>query len=406
MSRAGYGRDANGRLPACFRWARNAGVGEDGGPVESDEETEAELEAYEAAFRRDGLPMLIEDYSPAYDIFTRAVPLLGLVLVLELLGPVNSEFSLGWNIVSVMMALGLMVLAFGLVNRHRGRPFFSRPRKVGRIELAAFVFVPALLPGLISDHWGIAALTALFNLALLGLILAVVGFGLFSILGWAFGRLLSELSRSFGLLVKAVPLLMIFSLILFLTPELWEVFAQLEGASLVILVALFVALGAAFLIARLPKEVENLEHEAGAGGPPLKTRQRFNVGLVLFVSQSLQVLLVALAVAAFFVVFGMLTVNAELIAGWIKATPEVLFGFELGGREAELTVELLRVATAIASFTGLYFAISMMTDDLYRREFLDRITDEMKRTFTSRAGYLALRRRRARPGGPGKKDES
>jgi hypothetical protein len=199
---------------------------------------------------------------------------------------------------------------------------------------------------------------------------------------------------------------MIFSLILFLTPELWEVFAQLEGASLVILVALFVALGAAFLIARLPKEVENLEHEAGAGGPPLKTRQRFNVGLVLFVSQSLQVLLVALAVAAFFVVFGMLTVNAELIAGWIKATPEVLFGFELGGREAELTVELLRVATAIASFTGLYFAISMMTDDLYRREFLDRITDEMKRTFTSRAGYLALRRRRARPGGPGKKDES
>lgn len=154
---------------------------------------------------------------------------------------------------------------------------------------------------------------------------------------------------------------------------------------------MFVLLGAAFLIARLPKEVGRLEEDAGADGLPLEPRQRFNVGLVLFVSQSLQVLLVALAVAAFFVVFGLLTINAELINGWIKGTSNVLFGFRLGGREAQLTVELVRVATAIASFTGLYFAISMLTDDLYRREFLDRITDDMKVTFEKRAEYLALR---------------
>jgi hypothetical protein len=365
------------------------------GSVEGDRKTEAELDAYEAAFRRDGLPMLTEDYSPAYDIFTRAVPLLGFVLLLELLGPVNSQFSLALNIAAVLVAVGLMLLALAVVNRRRGRPMLSRPQKIGKVELVAFVVVPALLPGLISGHWGIAALTALFNLLLLALILGVVGFGLFSILRWAIGRLLSELSRSFGLLVKAVPLLMIFSLILFLTPELWEVFAQLQGASLAILVGLFVLLGAAFLIARLPKEVEGLERDAGGDGPPLKTRQRFNVGLVLFISQSLQVLLVALAVAAFFVVFGLLTINADLIEGWIKGTPDVLFGFELGGRQAQLTVELLRVATAIASFTGLYFAISMMTDDLYRREFLDRITDEMKQTFARRAEYLELRGRRS-----------
>jgi hypothetical protein len=359
-------------------------------PMEGSSETEARLDQYEAAFRRDGLPMLIEDYSPAYDIFTRAVPLLGFVLLLELLGPVNSSFSLALNVAAVLAGIGLMLLALALVNRHAGRPLLSRPRRVGKVELVAFVIAPALLPGVISGHWGIAALTALFNLLLLGLILAVVGFGLISIVRWAVGRLVSELSRSFGLLVKAVPLLMIFSLILFLTPELWEVFAQLQGLSLAILVALFVLLGAAFLIARLPREVHALEQEAGGDGPPLEPRQRFNVGLVLFVSQSLQVLLVALAVAAFFVVFGLLTINAELIQGWINGEPEVLFGFQLGGREAQVTVELLRVATAIASFTGLYFAISMLTDNLYRREFLDRITEEMKRTFARRSEYLAL----------------
>ena len=68
----------------------------------------------------------------------------------------------------------------------------------------------------------------------------------------------------------------------------------------------------------------------------------------------------------------------------------VLLEFRLADREAQLTSELLRVAAAMASFTGLYFAISMLTDDLYRKEFLNQITDEMKETFIRRTEYLKL----------------
>lgn len=345
---------------------------------------------FEREFRRAGLPLLTEDYSASEDIFNRSVPLLGVVLVAEILGPLNSKFSTLGNIAAVAAAIVLMVVALGVLNKSRGRVFFSLPRKVGRPELAAFVIIPALLPGVISGHWGIAALTALFNLALLFVILGVIGFGVVSIIRWALSRLLGELSRSLGLLVKAVPLLMIFSLILFLTPELWQVFSQLPDASLLLLVGLFMLLGSAFLIARIPNEVTDLEAQAGAGGPPLKPRQRFNVGLVLFVSQSLQVLLVALAVAVFFVIFGLLTIGADTVSSWTTHPADVLFEFRLAGREAAMTRELLRVATAIASFTGLYFAISMLTDDLYRREFLTRITDEMKQTFVRRTAYLKL----------------
>lgn len=347
-------------------------------------------EEFEREFRRAGLPLLTEDYSASEDIFNRAVPLLGLVLVAELLGPLSTDFSTLGNVAAVLAGLAFLLLALGVINKMRGRPFLSLPRKVGRPELAAFVIVPALLPGLISGHWGIAALTALFNLALLLLILGVVGFGVISIVRWALTRLLDELSRSLGLLVKAVPLLMIFSLILFLTPELWEVFSQLPDASLLLLIGVFVALGSAFLIARLPREVEDLERSADVDGPPLRRRQRVNVGLVLFVSQSLQVLLVALAVAVFFVIIGMLTIDAETVAGWTGDPANVLLDFPLAGRQAELTSELLRVAAAIASFTGLYFAISMLTDDLYRKEFLTQITDEMKQTFVRRTEYLKL----------------
>ncbi|MBN8868856.1 MAG: hypothetical protein J0H66_03135 [Solirubrobacterales bacterium] len=347
-------------------------------------------EQFEREFRRAGLPLLTENYSASEDIFNRAVPLLGLVLILEVLGPLNKSWTTLGNVASVVTAILLMLVALGVINRMRGRPFFSLPRKVGRPELAAFVIVPALLPGIISGHWGIASLTALFNLGLLFLILGVVGFGLISIVRWALARLLGELSRSLGLLVKAVPLLMIFSLILFLTPELWQVFSQLPDASLLLLVGLFMLLGSAFLIARIPHEVAALEQEAGSGGPPLKPRQRFNVGLVLFVSQSLQVLLVALAVAVFFVIFGLLTIGADTVTSWTTHPADVWFEFQLAGREAAMTRELLRVATAIASFTGLYFAISMLTDDLYRKEFLSRITDEMEATFVRRVEYLKL----------------
>ena len=50
---------------------------------------------------------------------------------------------------------------------------------------------------------------------------------------------------------------------------------------------------------------------------------------------------------------------------------DVLVEFTLFDHEAVVTAELLRVAAAIAAFTGLYFAISMLTDDVYRREFLE-----------------------------------
>jgi len=224
-------------------------------------------EQFEREFRRAGLPLLTENYSASEDIFNRAVPLLGLVLILEVLGPLNKSWSTLGNIVAVVTAMVLMLFALGVINRMRGRPFFSLTRKVGRPELAAFVVIPALLPGIISGHWGIASLTALFNLGLL---------------------------------------------------------------------------------------------------------------------------LVILAVAVFFVIFGLLTIGADTVASWTTHPADVWFEFELAGREAAMTRELLRVATAIASFTGLYFAISMLTDDLYRKEFLSRITDEMEATFVRRVEYLKL----------------
>ena len=50
----------------------------------------------------------------------------------------------------------------------------------------------------------------------------------------------------------------------------------------------------------------------------------------------------------------------------------------------------MRVAGGIAGFTGLYYAIAVLTEETYRQEFLDELTIEMRETFQARSEYLRL----------------
>jgi hypothetical protein len=176
---------------------------------------------------------------------------------------------------------------------------------------------------------------------------------------------------------------------------MWQVFADLPWALLGLVGALFALVAAIFLGGRLPREVRGLEEDAGAGGPPLNTRQRVNVGLVMFVSQALQVAVVSLAFGAFFAVFGALAIGPDVLKAWTGTTgSEVIPTFDLFGHPITVTEELLRVSGVIAAFTGLYFAIAVLTDETYRKEFLDELVGELRDTFRLRAEYLQ------RPGAP------
>ena len=349
-------------------------------------------EEYERRFRRAGLPLFIAGHSAATDAFNRGVPFLTLVFAGELLGALNLDWSPLANVASVLGALAIVLVSITVLNRSRDRRALAIPQDIGRAELAGFVLIPALLPLVFGGQWRSALVTAAANLVLLALVYGVFGYGLTSIVRWALARLGGQLKASLSLLTRAIPLLMIFSVVLFLTTEMWQVFTHVSGASLAFLGVLFVLLGAAFLLARLPSEVRDLERQAGEGGEPLERRQRLNVGLVLFVSQSLQVLTVSLAVGAFFVALGMVTIDDQILREWIgpNFTPHVLVTLRVFGHQGVITAELLRVSGAIAAFTGLYFAISMLTDDVYRREFLGELTTEMRESFAARVAYLRL----------------
>ena len=350
-----------------------------------------DLTAYERRFRSAGLPLLIEDYSARKDVFTRAVPLLTLVFLGQVLGALDFKWSLWANVGAVAGAIAIVFVVFGAINRSRGQPFFSRPREVGRMELAAFVLIPASLPLIFGQQTTSAAVTLAGNLTLLALIWLVVGFGLPSIVRWAGARLLAQLTASLALLARALPLLFIFAVVLLLTTEMWQTFSALSVGLLVLVGALFVVVGGAFVGVRLPREVERLEQDAGGDGPALSTAQRVNVGLVLGISQGLQVLVVALAVGAFFVALGALAITPDVQKTWIGHAPHKVVSLSLLGGRPLVSEELLRVAGAIAAFSGLYYAIAVLTDSTYREEFLEELTAEMRETFRARSEYLRLR---------------
>src|SRR4051794_15231410 len=202
-----------------------------------------DLAGYERRFRRAGLPLLIEEYSATEGVFTRAVPVLGLVFVGGLLGAIDLDWSAAANVAAALGGLAILLGAVAVLNRVHGRPPLSRPAEVGRLELSVFVLLPALLPLIFGGQVTSALVTAAGNAGLLVLVYLVVGFGLLSIVRWAGARLLGQLASSLLLLTRAIPLLLVFALVLFMTTEMWQAFASMPDAFLVAIAVLFLVIG-------------------------------------------------------------------------------------------------------------------------------------------------------------------
>jgi hypothetical protein len=379
--------------------------------------TDDTLHDVERWFHARGIPHFIGDYSATRDVFTRALPTLTLVLVLELLGALNFEWPWWMNVGVAAASLGALLGVWALVNVSRKRPPLARPDRVGKTELAIFVLLVPLLDVVAGGQRLTAFNTLIGNLALLGLIYLGTSYALLPITRWAAGRLWQQLGDVLGLLVRALPLLLLFVTFLFLTAEVWQISASLDGPFLAVTMALFVLVGIVFVVARIPLEVGTLARfeswadvaalvgdtpaaaltpQLGPEGAPADTprlgrRQWGNVGLVVLFTQGLQILVVSLMIGVFFIGFGLLTVTPDTAGIWVGGPVHLLVERELWGRPVVLTSELLQVAGFLTAFSGFYFTVYVLTDATYRKEFLDEVLVELRQAFAVRAVYLAAR---------------
>jgi hypothetical protein len=344
----------------------------------------------ERSFRRAGLPTFIEGYS-ARHAFAKALPLLTLVFVLEILNALNFEFGFWTNVGFLAGGVAIALGIIGILNVARRQPFASVPKRVGPAEMAVFVLVPSVLPLIFGGQETSAAITMAGNLAFVGIVYLVLGFGAVSILAWAGLRFVSLFAASLTVLVRALSLLLFFLLVIFFTTETWQIWTVPRLPLFVAAAGLFLLLAAGFLLVRLPGSVRDLEQETELRGERLSRPQRVNVGLVVFLSQFLQVVFVAAGVWLFFVVFGSLLVSEGVREAWLGTPGTALWRIPfIGDTTVVVTEELLRVATGMASFAALYYAVATQLDEAYRDEVVERIAEQMKETFARRAEYLGL----------------
>lgn len=234
------------------------------------------------------------------------------------------------------------------------------------------------------------------------------------IVTWAIGRTFGSLKLLVPMASRALPLLLVFVTFLFINAEAWQMTANLKPGILWTVVLLLAALAVLFLLVRLPEEVDRVDDAVDASfvvratrGTPLEQPardlvdrgtdpsehaevagyDRWNLILVLLVVQIGQVVLLAVTVFVFFLVFGALVMTTTVQNSWTQL-PDGIDSFSF---LPTVSYELLKVSLFLSAFSGLYFTVSAVTDDTYRSQFFASVTEELERAVGMRAVYLTLR---------------
>ena len=371
-----------------------------------------DVEAMERWMVDRGVPHLVEVRSDSAirDAWTRALPLLVVAYLLLGLNALDlRNWSIARNLLGAAAVVAMLLAAWVLSNRLRGVASFDRPTKIDKPELALFLLGP-LVPAVTFGQYRDAFETLGLGVVLLAAIYVWSSYGIAALVRWGIRRSGGQLSGLGPLVAKALPLLLLFNTFLFINAEVWELAGTLDGAAYVVVVLTFFLLGAGFVVSRVPGYIRAENHfdswavvgshvvdtpaspvelpTAGSPDDPLRVRQRFNIGLIVLFGQAIQITLVVVALTAFFVFFGFMSITADTAMGWtgLDELP-VVFDTTFGGRTLVLSEPLIRVSGFLGAFAGMYFTVVLSTDDTYRTEFGNDIGPEIHQILAVRSAY-------------------
>lgn len=236
--------------------------------------------------------------------------------------------------------------------------------------------------------------------------------GWLAIVGFALRWFVNALVRSRSGLLGVLPLLLVGVVLSFFSTETWQTIGSLHGLPIVIVIAMFVLLGAAFVSRQARPDLRALAEFADADAvhaalpepihvrgaladeywqsPPLRRAERANLLLVSVLAQVLAATVIGAAVALFFILLGLLSVSVSVTQTWIGHHPGVLTRFNLAGHEYALTNELLRVSAFLGTFAGFYFIVSSTTDQRMRQNVSSDHDHHLRAMLAVRSVYRGL----------------
>ncbi len=376
-------------------------------------------------FLRRGVPLLVSERvakEPA-QVWRRALPaLLVLYAVILLRGVVMKDQSVAAD---ASVGGAVLVVTWLVSNLTRRQRPFSLPRGLGPFELAAFVVGPAV-PSLLTteaadmllggDGIAIRIIGALivmvFQLCVLGAVWFAVSFGIVSLTVWLLRELAQTLGTTGTALARTVPLLLGVVTFFFLTAEVWQSIGLLRWFPYGLLILLFALLGGVFIargrnldIGALatfesPADLEAVVNQSGLPESAMNNgwsdrlefpavcslgrRQRANLIAVAVLSRLVVATVVAVIVGLFFVVFGFLAVNGDVVQAWTLRPPREILTLRVPTRTLMLTWEHINVAGFLATFSGFYFTIVSATDPTLRAGLRDTAEDGVRAACAAR----------------------
>jgi hypothetical protein len=371
-------------------------------------------------FLQRGLPLVLTRRVRARALIERSAPMVGglgaLVAVLLLLADVTHGRSTPVHVVVVSLYAAVLAATPALlyVLHRAGTPVSEVTRRsVSWLVLTLFVLG---LP-VIDSGWSWTALAevpAFVVVSLLAIWLTYLGIG--SIVLWALRFASAQFGALGTLMSGALPLLMI-TVLVFFTADLWQLTARLTRDRLWQVVGFLALVAVAFMVATIQDEVRALRKgrataapaselltgtplAAYAGdnltpAPPVSRPEKLNVIAVMVVSQAIQVVLFTVVIFVFFLVLGMIAVPDDVAVVWSQETvcadgAQPPCAGTWFGIKTPLPQTLMQTSLFVAVLSGLYFTVNSSVDPQYRQRFFEPLIDDLAVSLAGRDVYRSF----------------
>jgi len=374
-------------------------------------------------FLRRGLPLVLTRRVRSHALMQRSAPAVAGVGALTAAMMALARWTgddPDYGYVARLGAIAVLLLAapFVLTLLHRrGTAASERGRRsAALLVMAMFVIgMPVTV-----DGWSTAALAeapVFLVVTLLTIWLTYLGFG--SIALWAFRYASTQFGALGNLMGRALPLLML-TVVVYFTGELWQLSARMTRERLWQTVGFFALIALLFMVTTIRDEVRALREDRSEQSDPssllvgtpfaeiphdpsrppertaLSPAEQINVVAVMVVSQAIQVVFFTAGIFAFFLALGIVAVPDDVTVLWssqetcpVGVPPCAGTWF---GVHVPVPQTLVHTSLFVAVLSGLYFTVSTSVDPLYRQRFFDPLVADVAVSLAGRDAYLELER--------------
>ncbi len=376
----------------------------------------------ETWFSRNGFPQFVDGYNSAEHIWTRALPAMAVVATLQLVSALSYALTSGTRLVPVLLLVvpALVLVAWGFWSKYRRGYWFAPADRVGWPVLVGFLAVGVVaelvqigqrVDGEVVD-W-LSVLGALVVQALLlGIIYVFTRLAVLAMIGWAVRQTIRSAGDLYVVATKALPLLLIVLIVLFINTEVWQVASSLDSPVLWASCGLLLLLGVLVTVERTHDQIATLQQDGPAlevreacrrtpledrvqemeefVGPALGRPQRRNMLISALATQVIQAALIGTLVWLFFIVFGMLAITLPVQSAWVGdlGTADVFYTM---GDDHVLSRALIRVSTFLGAFAAFYTTIYASSDPVYRASFTEDAGASLQKAVDVRRAYLTVK---------------